>query len=152
MDCWNSQKYGQLSGGLMRNNRSAFTHVSSSAKLENKMGMAFFDDNVLVDDPDPQSMASLVLLKRGLWNRRGTHWLHKASRKAKRKYMQECFQKDRVICYKCKATLTQPSQENQHGLNVASVDHIVPVRQNPELFRDPDNFRIACQRCNSSRH
>jgi 5-methylcytosine-specific restriction endonuclease McrA len=65
--------------------------------------------------------------------------------------MRKCFEKGEVFCFKCKTKLIRPSEQIQNGRNVASVDHIIPIDKNPAFARDPRNFRIACQSCNSSR-
>lgn len=134
------------------NNGSHYTPVTNKKKLANFAKLAFYEHNVLVDNPDPCSMASLILLQRGLHNRRNSNWLHKASRGKKRTFMDACFAKGDVFCFKCKAKLIRPSQEKQNGRNVASVDHIIPIERNPAFAKDPRNFRMSCQRCNSARH
>ncbi len=134
------------------NNKTAYTPISSPRKLANHAGLSFYDHNVLVKDPDPYSLASLILLQRGLHSRRNSNWLHKASRTRKRTFMRNCFAKGNVFCFKCKIKLVQPNRWQQNGRRVASVDHIIPIDENPDLARDTSNFRMACQRCNCGRH
>jgi hypothetical protein len=133
------------------NNGSHYTPVTNRKKLANFAKLSFYEHNVLVENPDPQSMASLLLLQRGLHNRRNSNWLHKASRNVKRSFMKACFAKGEVRCYKCHIPLVQPTKDRQVGRNIASVDHIIPIKRNPAFARDPRNFRMSCQRCNSTR-
>ena len=132
------------------NRNEEYTPVTSEKKLSKAPLYSYFAHNVLVENPDPQSMASLILLKRGLDSRKGSRWLHKASRNKKRSYMRKCFREGTPTCFKCGIRLVRPHKDMQHGIDVASVDHISPITLNPELARDDSNFRLACQRCNSN--
>ena len=131
------------------NNNSQYTPPKPSSISQ--YGPAFFADNVLVDNPDPYSLASLIMLKRSLHNRRNTGWMHKACRVQKRRFMKEMFAKGPVVCFNCKIELVKPTPQRQTGRNVASVDHIIPIEKNYAFARDPRNFRMACQRCNCGR-
>ena len=133
------------------NNTSAY-HPSKKQNAPNFANLAFYDHNILTEDPDPQSLASLIMLQRSLHGKRNTHWLHKACRTHKRRFMNQQFEKGVVVCYKCKIVLVKPTPQRQTGRNVASVDHIIPIERNFAFAKDPRNYRMACQKCNCARN
>ena len=110
--------------------------------------------NVLVDDPDVQSMAALKKLNAYYKSLGGcsTKKLHRQTRlhNSKKKFLAKAMAAGPLVCFYCNHKLhLQPPGKSRQDRWSATIDHVIPLSKNPTLAFDHANMRIACGDCNS---
>lgn len=106
--------------------------------------MRYSEHNVLVKDPHPQSLASLVLLTKLLAPRPMGYrvWL-----KYRRWYIRQHLRVNKTLkCFYCgKDSLKKQTDDTDR---LATLDHVKPVSKGGKKFCS-SNIVIACHSCNS---
>lgn len=95
--------------------------------------------NVLVDNPDPKSMAAAVVLRKRLSKETVAEWLR----------FRDAFLSVRsLVCTHCgKTGLLKESDDPE---TLATIDHVIPLSKGGAQYNE-DNCVIACGRCNGNR-
>jgi 5-methylcytosine-specific restriction endonuclease McrA len=100
-----------------------------------------------VEDPDPHSYASLLMLNKQLYLQTDeclTAWI-----KARKKYLKSHLTKSgTLICDYCGKTGLKIKTKKKHLQ--ATIDHAIP-KSITKKRNDPKNFRVACDKCNSEK-
>lgn len=56
---------------------------------------------------------------------------------------------DKFVCSICGKTDLDPWSDSRK--NLATIDHIIPVKRAPHLWNEPSNFQVACPNCNQKK-
>lgn len=109
--------------------------------------------NVLIEEPDVSSLASLVLLIRQYmvddFVPQGQGTSYGVYKKYRRRFIDKCIKDGADLrCYKCNCWLHEAKNNNSHKR--LTVDHILELRNGGSLT-DINNMRLACEICNSTR-
>lgn len=106
---------------------------------------------VLVESPDVQSQASLVLLKQSLFQLDKTYYSPNRMTNLRNRWMKARLgTNEHVICELC----GKPCKPFTKLLNTdrkqlkATLDHKQPISKRPEAWNDESNFSILCYWCN----
>lgn len=106
--------------------------------------MRYSDHNVLVKEPDLQSLAALVLLTKQLAPKRTGYrvWL-----KYRRWYIREHLRRHKcLMCHYCRKGPLRKQSDDEN--NLATLDHVKPISKGGDRFHS-SNIVIACFSCNS---
>jgi 5-methylcytosine-specific restriction endonuclease McrA len=104
-------------------------------------------DLFFVEDPDPRSYASLLMLNKQLYLQTDeclTTWM-----KSRKAYLKGHLTKSRtLVCDYCGKTGLKIETKKKYLK--ATIDHAIP-QSITKKRNDPKNFRIACDKCNSEK-
>lgn len=75
----------------------------------------------------------------------------KRIRRAWMKEQEKIYGKSNLTCAICGKTKLNPWAGHLNKDVLATCDHIIPFQRAPHLWDDPNNFQIACLKCNSSK-
>ncbi len=112
--------------------------------------LLYWRHNILCENPHPNSMAGLVLLNKKYLNSKifGSCRHSKYMRVKKRFLYDVLREKGKINCFNCNKEIFIDTLDNNLK---ATIDHIIPIHKNPDLKWTYDNFRPACNDCNSTR-
>ena len=105
--------------------------------------MRYANHNILIDDPHPQSLASLVFLTRKLAPRPIGYktWL-----KYRKHLLREKYRADKTLrCYYCGKGPLQAHSDRED--DIATLDHVKPLSKGGARFLST-NIVVACHSCN----
>lgn len=103
------------------------------------------------EDPTPGSFGDYILLKNELW-KNDKRWTNMESQAVfNLNYLKKMREKHTNLhCAYCNKQnlVVYEFFDKPNRNNMATTDHILPVRDYPHLARDYDNLTVACADCN----
>ena len=98
---------------------------------------------------DAHQPGALVMLNRHYANKDVSCYNWKVWLRIRDRWMKDqevVYGKANLTCAICGKTHLDPFTKDKN--KIATIDHVLPVKRMPHLWREPSNFQVACYHCN----
>lgn len=123
-----------------------------SARASGKILRRWAEQTVLYDEPPISAPAALALLVRKYLIADKTIYKNNRMARRRKQWMKEQLKtpdsKGGLTCAICGKKGLQPFVKDKN--KIATLDHIIELKENGACY-DPNNFQVACIRCNTHR-